>query len=137
MTSEQTKKEVHTFEESEREVRTQFIKLKNLTDTKGCCCSLRSEIVELEVMFNRLNDAYERHINVLEGDYSNDQDTIEELRDRVRALDARDLEDFVTCMLKRFTGQNPSLGAIVSLKEDIENLLATKYHISLTSTIAD
>lgn len=104
---------------------------------KGCYCSLRSEVVELEVMFNRLNDEYERHINVLEGDYSNDQDTIEELRDRVRDLDARDLEDFVTCMLKRFTGQNPSLGDVVSLKVDIENLLSTKYHISLTSTIAD
>lgn len=130
-------KEVHTFEKSESEVRTQFIKLKNLTEMKGCCCSLHSEVVELEVMFNRLNDEYERYINVLEGDYSNDQDTIEELRDKVRDLDARDLEDFVTCMLKRFTGQNPSLGDVVSLKVDIENLLSTKYHISLTSTIAD
>jgi len=112
MTSEQTKtrKEIHTFEEAESEVRTQFIKVKTLTDTKGCCCSLRSEIVELEVMFNRLNDAYERHINVLEGDYSNDQDTIEELRDKVRELAARDLEDYAICMLKRFTGPKPSIG---------------------------
>lgn len=84
-----------------------------------------------------MNDEYERHITVLEGDYSNNQDTIEELRDKVRDLDARDLEDFVTCMLKRFTGQNPSLGDVVSLKGDIENLLSTKYHISLTSTITD
>lgn len=41
--------DTHTFEEEESLVRTQFIKLKSLVENKGCCCTFKKDLAELEV----------------------------------------------------------------------------------------
>lgn len=83
--------------------------------------------------FDELIDDYDRHCETLDGDISDQNDEIERLEDEIRELkpDGFSVESYAAALLQSCTGQEPNLGEVLSLKEDLEKLITTKYHISL------
>ena len=69
----------------------------------------------------------------MDADISNQNDEIEELQEQLDELKPSNgsLECYAASMLQSLTGHEPSMGEVLSLKEDLEKLLTTKYHISL------
>jgi len=58
-------------------------------------------------------------------------DNVEELEEELNSYKAGKVETYASKMLEAFTGHEPNLGEVLSLKDDLEQLLTTKYHISL------
>lgn len=58
----------------------------------------------------------------------------EELKSRVEELETSssfsNFEDFVSALLRSVGSDEPSLGIVIALKDDIKKLLVEKYHIS-------
>lgn len=83
--------------------------------------------------FDELIEDYDRHCEILDGDISDQNDEIEELQEQLDELKPSNgsLECYAASMLQSFTGHDPSMGDVLLLKEDLEKLLTTKYHISL------
>lgn len=80
---------------------------------------------------DRLVSEYEDHISDLESDNADLEGRIDELEEELDKNVLGTLEAYVSSMLQSFKGHEPSLGEVISLKEDLEKLLTTKYNISL------
>jgi len=84
---------------------------------------------------DRLVAEYEDRIDSLEDDNahlcSRVEELEEELEEKEQALANSNLEDYASAMLQTFTGHEPNLGEVLSLKDDLEKLLTTKYNISM------
>lgn len=91
------------------------------------------KINEVEEAFNECVARYESEIEDLKGIIDDRDSEIAELNDKIEEIQstAGDLEDYAAKMLQAFTGHEPSMGEVLSLKEDLEKLLTTKYNISL------
>lgn len=83
--------------------------------------------------FDEFIEDYDRHYEILDGDISDQNAEIEELQEQLDELKSSNgsLECYAAKMLQSFTGHDPSMGDVLLLKEDLEKLLTTKYHISL------
>lgn len=86
---------------------------------------------EAESSFNRLIESYEDKISELECDVQEKDDEIAGLEAQLAEIEsAGELEESATAILTYYTGHAPSLGEVLSLKEDIAKLLNEKYHVS-------
>lgn len=86
---------------------------------------------EAESSFNRLIESYEDKISELESDVQEKDDEIAGLEAQLAEIEsAGELEESATAILTYYTGHDPSLGDVLSLKEDIAKLLKEKYHVS-------
>ena len=81
---------------------------------------------------------YENRISELESDNTDLESQVDELESQVDELEEElnknnlgSLDAYASSMLQSFMGHEPNLGEVISLKEDIEKLLTTKYNISL------
>ncbi len=90
---------------------------------------------EIKDGIDRLVEEYEDRIDSLEDDNatldSRVEDLEEQLEEKEQVFANVNLEDYASSMLRTFTGYEPNMGEILSLKEDLEKLLTTKYNISL------
>ena len=90
---------------------------------------------EIKEDIDRLVAEYEDCIDTLEDDNANLCSRVEELEEdleeKEQALANANLEDYASSMLQSFTGDEPNMGEVLSLKDDLEKLLTTKYNISL------
>lgn len=90
---------------------------------------------EIKEGIDKLQAEYEDRIDSLEDDNatlaSRVEDLEEELEEKERALANVNLEDYAASMLQSFTGHEPNMGEVLSLKDDLEKLLTTKYNISM------
>lgn len=90
---------------------------------------------EIKEDIDRLVAEYEDRIDSLEDDNghlaSRVEELEEELEEKEQALANVNLEDYASSMLQTFTGYEPNMGEVLSLKDDLEKLLTTKYNISL------
>ena len=90
-----------------------------------------AEIEMAERYFNELVDSYESKISELEGDISNKDDEIDGLQAQLDEYDTPgELEESAAAILTYYTGHEPSLGEVTSLKDDIMKLLVEKYNVS-------
>lgn len=81
-------------------------------------------IESIKDSIDELVEDYEEQISDLEDELN--------IRDeQVCTLESMDLEDYAGHILQSFSGTEPNLGETLALKEDLEKLLTTKYHISL------
>lgn len=79
-----------------------------------------------------IENEYEDRISDLESESSNKDDEIDELNDKVWDLQGTyNLEGYASKMLTDFTGHEPNLGEVLSLKDDLEKLLTTKHNIPM------
>ena len=88
---------------------------------------------EAENSFNSLIDSYETRISILEGDVSDKDDEIERLESRIEELESGDaIEDAAEKLLIYYTSDahGPSMGEVMSLRDDIAKILTEKYHVS-------
>lgn len=83
--------------------------------------------------FDELTEDYDRQINNMDADISEQNAEIEDLEEQLGALkpSGGSLELYATSMLQSFTGHEPSMGEVLSLKDDLEKLLTTKHNISM------
>ena len=90
---------------------------------------------EIKEGIDELQAEYEDYIDSLEDDNSTlasrVEDLEEELDEKEQILANSNLEDYASSMLQIFTGHEPNMGEVLSLKDDLEKLLTTKYNISL------
>ena len=90
---------------------------------------------DIKDSIDKLVAEYEDRIDNLEDDNatlaSRVEDLEEKLEEKEQELADANLEDFASAMLQSFTGHDPSMGEVLSLKDDLEKLLTTKYNISL------
>ena len=91
------------------------------------------KINDAEEAFNECVARYESEIEDLKGIIDDKDSEISELNDKIDEMQSTSgtVEEYAEKMLKCFTGGEPNLGDVMSLKEDLENLLTTKYHVSL------
>lgn len=75
--------------------------------------------------------SYEDRISELESDNDEQYDDNIRLKEELNTYTCGSLETFATSVLKTFTGDEPNLGTVLSFKEDLQNLLTTKYHVSI------
>ena len=86
---------------------------------------------EAESSFNRLIESYEDKISELESDVQDKDDEIAGLQAQLDEMEGTgELEDSAAAILAYYTGHEPNLGDLLSLKEYIAKLLAEKYHVS-------
>ena len=90
---------------------------------------------EIKEDIDKLKAEYEDRIDNLEDDNatlaSRVEDLEEQLEEKERELANANLEDYASSMLQAFTGHEPNMGEVLSLKDDLEKLLTTKYNISM------
>jgi oligoendopeptidase F len=82
-------------------------------------------IENIKQSIDNLVSDYEEHID----DLNNELNDLEDELNEKQGYDS--VEEFASAMLTEFTGHEPNMGEVLSLKEDLEKLLTTKYHISL------
>lgn len=85
----------------------------------------KHEIDSIKYDFDKIVDEYDDRVESLEGECS----TLENELDEKRGYGS--VEEFASVMLTEFTGPDPNMGEVLSLKDDLEKLLTTKYNISL------
>lgn len=89
-------------------------------------------IENIKQSIDNLVSDYEEHIDNLNNELNDLEDEKQDLEDE---LDEKrgygSVEEFASAMLLAFAGHDPNMGEVLSLKEDLEKLLTTKYHISL------
>lgn len=79
-----------------------------------------------------IENEYENRISDLESESSDKGDEIDELQGKLDELSSGGgLELYATYMLQSITGYEPSLGDVLSLKDDLEKLLTTKHNIPM------
>lgn len=90
---------------------------------------------DIKDSIDKLVTEYEDRIDSLEDDNANLCSRVEELEDELdekeQALANVNLEDYASSMLRTFTGHEPNMGEVLSLKDDLDKLLTSKYNISL------
>ena len=86
---------------------------------------------DIKDSLDRLVSEYEDRISELETANADLESRVDELEDEINSKAISDLEEYASKMLQTFTGHEPNLGEVISLKEDLEKLLTTKYNISL------
>jgi len=88
------------------------------------------EISTMKEDIQKMVDEYEEHIENLDDDCSELEDEKQELEEKLEEfLRFGTLEDYTSYILRSINGYEPSLGDVLSLKEDLKNLLITKYNI--------
>ena len=90
-----------------------------------------AEIEMAERYFNELVDSYESKISEQEGDIANKDDEIANLEAKLDEIEAGgDLMETAAGIISYHTGQNPSLGDVQWLHDEIAKLLVEKFKIS-------
>lgn len=92
----------------------------------------KHEIDSIKYDFDKIVDEYDDRVESLEGECStleNEKQDLEDELDEKRGYGS--VEEFASAMLTEFTGHDPNMGEVLSLKDDLEKLLTTKYNISL------
>ncbi|MBR4792608.1 MAG: hypothetical protein IK038_02975 [Bacteroidaceae bacterium] len=103
--------------------------IDRLKDTQ--CEDISKEYDAIKDMVDRLKEDYEYRIDTLENENSDLNARVEELEDEIDEKKGYKLEDFASQMFENFTGNAPNAGEVISLAEDLTNLLTTKYNISI------
>lgn len=115
------------------EVRQSFKNVRDALLEDGADISEVVDSLDLAISdFDDLIADYDRHCETLDGDISDQNDEIERLEDEIRELKPNgfSVESYAAALLQSCTGQEPNLGEVLSLKDDLEKLLTTKYNIS-------
>ena len=92
----------------------------------------KHEIDSIKYDIDKIVDEYDDRVERLEDECStleNEKLDLEDELDEKRGYGS--VEEFASAMLVAFAGHEPNLGEVISLKEDLEKLLTTKYNISL------
>jgi len=87
---------------------------------------------EAERSFNELIESYENRISILDGDVCDKDDEIDSLQEKIDELESYDtIETAAEKILAYYESDahGPSLGEVMSLRDDIAKLLAEKYNI--------
>lgn len=115
------------------QVRREFTEIREDLNNGEDLSVIKDKLDEAISDFDELTDDYDRQINNMDADISNQNDEIEELQEQLDALkpSSGSLETYAEAMLQAFTGHDPNMGEVLSLKDDLEKLLTTKYNISL------
>lgn len=90
------------------------------------------EIDSIKYDIDKIVDEYDDRVECLEGECStleNEKQDLEGELDEKRGYGS--VEEFASAMLSAFAGQEPNMGEVLSLKDDLEKLLTTKYNISM------
>lgn len=88
------------------------------------------EISNVQEDIRKIVDEYEERIESLDDDCSKLENEKQELEEKLEeSLCFGTLEDYTSNILRSIIGYEPSLGDVLSLKEDLKNLLITKYNI--------
>lgn len=103
--------------------------LNSLADTYGIP---NHEIESITYDFDKVVDEYDDRVECLEDEFSTLENEKLDLEDELdEKRDYGSVEEFASAMLMAFVGHEPSLGEVISLKDDLEKLLTTKYNISI------
>lgn len=92
----------------------------------------KHEIDSIKYDIDKIVDEYDDRVERLEDECStleNEKLDLEDELDEKRCYSS--VEEFASAMLTAFAGNEPSLGEVISLKDDLEKLLTTKYNISI------
>lgn len=95
------------------------------------CDDISEEYDAVKDMVDRLKEDYEDRIDALENENSDLNARVDELENEIDEKKVYKLEDFASQMFECFTGKTPNAGEVISLTEDLTNLLTTKYNISI------
>ena len=95
------------------------------------CDDISEEYDAVKDMVDRFKEDYEDRIDALENENSDLNARVEELEGKLDEQETYKLEDFASQMLESFAGKTPNAGEVISLTEDLTNLLTTKYNISI------
>lgn len=93
--------------------------------------------IDVDDIKDKLEDVIS-DVETLEHDLQSRIDDLEEendeLKSRVEELETSssfsNFEDFVSTLLRNVGSDDPSLGTVLAVKDDIKKLLVEKYHIS-------
>ena len=85
--------------------------------------------------YDELIDFYDTQVEGMENDISNLDAEVSELHDKLNDIECTgSAEKFAESILRQCTGHDPSLGDVLSLKDDLVKLLTEKYQVSLGNT---
>lgn len=115
------------------QVRRQFTEIREDLENEEDLSVIKNKLDIAISDFDELTADYDQQINNMDADISEQNEEIEDLEEQLRALkpSGGSLELYAASMLQSFTGQEPSMGDVLSLKDDLEKLLTTKHNISL------
>ena len=115
------------------QVRREFTEIREDLDNEEDLSVIKDKLDAAISDFDELTEDYDRQIDNMDADISDQNDEIEELREQLDEFKPSNgsLELYAASMLQSFTGHEPNMGEVLSLKDDLEKLLTTKYHISL------
>lgn len=115
------------------QVRREFTEIREDLDNEEDLSVIKDKLDLAISDFDELTEDYDSQINNMDADISEQNEEIEDLREQVGALkpSGGSLELYAASMLQSFTGHEPSMGEVLSLKDDLEKLLTTKYNISM------
>lgn len=105
-----------------------------MIDSDDICTDLDSladkygipEFSSVKMDVERLEQELQARIDELESENEDLEARVGELEGK----DSCDLEDFVSSLLRYADGDEPSLGLVLAVTDDIRKLLVEKYHIS-------
>lgn len=84
-----------------------------------------------EESIENIKQSIDNLVSDYEGQIDNLNNELNDLEDELNEKQYGSVEEFASAMLLAFAGHDPNMGEVLSLKEDLEKLLTTKYHISL------
>lgn len=115
------------------QVRREFTEIREDLDNEEDLSVIKDKLDLAISDFDELTDDYDRQINNMDADISEQNEEIEELQEQLGALkpSGGSLELYAASMLQSFTGHEPNMGEVLSLKDDLEKLLTTKHNISM------
>ena len=85
---------------------------------------------DIESLVFQLHDT----VDGLEAESEEQGNRIEELEEEVNGIrSCGSLDEYSATILRRFTGHEPNAGEVISLSEELQNLLVNKYGVSVGS----
>ena len=115
------------------QVRREFTEIREDLESEEDLSVIKDKLDLAISDFDELTDDYDRQINNMDADISEQNEEIAELQEQLGALkpSGGSLELYAASMLQSLTGHEPNMGEVLSLKDDLEKLLTTKYNISM------
>ena len=115
------------------QVRREFTEIREDLESEEDLSVIKDKLDLAISNFDELTDDYDRQINNMDADISEQNEEIAELQEQLGALkpSGGSLELYAASMLQSLTGHEPNMGEVLSLKDDLEKLLTTKYNISM------